>query len=204
MLDETRWNKLTAKLGGPGEEEAYFTRITAAYSEPSRCYHTSGHIAHCLREFDAVRHLANHPEEVEFAIWLHDAVYNPEAIDNEDQSAQLAIDILTSFGCSEPIIFRVRDLVLATREHCSTLETDQQLLLDIDLSILGQPPQLYQVYEDSVRAEYGWVSQAVYRTGRGEVLHSFLSRARIFQTVHFFDLYEQLARRNLKQALAML
>jgi len=72
MLDVIRWNNLMAKLGLAPKSNDPFDRLIEAYAEPHRHYHTAGHIAHCLREFDASRHLAAHPDEVEFALWLHD------------------------------------------------------------------------------------------------------------------------------------
>ena len=60
-----------------------YERITAMYAEPHRHYHNRQHIADCLTEFDHVREVAVEPDAVEFAIWFHDALYDPCAGDNE-------------------------------------------------------------------------------------------------------------------------
>jgi len=204
MLDPIRWNNLTAKLGLAPKSNDPFARLVEAYAEPHRHYHTAGHIAHCLREFDASRHLAAHPDEIEFALWLHDVVYDPKAQDNEEQSAQWATELLSACGCAIPVIARIESLILATKQHAASNDPDTSLLLDIDLSILGQPAAIFDQYETAVRAEYGWVPESAYKTGRHKVLCSFADQPHIFQTDRFYDLYEQPARCNLQRALAAL
>jgi len=204
MLDEIRWNNLMAKLGLSRTSNDPFDRLVEAYAEPHRHYHTAGHIAHCLREFDASRHLATHPDEVEFALWLHDVVYDPKAQDNEEQSAHWVVELLSACGCEAEVTARIENLILATKQHAASSDPDTRLLLDIDLSILGQPVAVYDQYESAVRAEYSWVPEPAYKTGRRKVLRSFADQPRIFQTDRFYDLYEQTARSNLQRALSVL
>ncbi len=59
-------------------------QLLSAYAEPHRHYHTQHHIAACLEALDAHRHCAERPEEVELAIWFHDAVYDTRRTDNEE------------------------------------------------------------------------------------------------------------------------
>jgi predicted metal-dependent HD superfamily phosphohydrolase len=202
MLDETRWNNLVSGLCERLVQDEYFSALAAAYSEPHRHYHNTSHIEHCLREFDSTRTLAEHPEAVEFAIWLHDAVYNPRDDDNEEKSAKWAADVLASLGCTQTVVVRVADLILATKHHVPLHDPDARLIVDIDLSILGQPPDVYDNYEESIRAEYAWATAATYRVGRWRVLRGFSQRFRIFQTDRFFTLYEKQARQNLARTVA--
>jgi predicted metal-dependent HD superfamily phosphohydrolase len=204
MLNETRWNNLISGLCGRPVGNDYFSALVAAYSEPHRHYHNATHIEHCLREFDSTRTMAEHREEVEFAIWLHDAVYNPRVNDNEEKGAEWAADILASLGCTEAVLFRVKDLILATKHQAAAQNPDARLLADVDLSILGQDPDVYDNYEKSVRAEYDWASAVTYRIGRSKTLRSFIERSRIFQTDRYFALYEKQARQNLSKAIAAL
>jgi len=99
MLDEERWNKLVKRLAGNPPPKSSFSRIMAAYSESHRFYHTFTHIEHCLSEFDEVKGLVESPDEVEYAIWLHDMVYDTHASDNEEKSAEIAKGMLFEASC---------------------------------------------------------------------------------------------------------
>src|SRR5207253_2303756 len=115
------------------------------YAEPHRHYHNQRHIADCLAEFDAVRRLAKQPEALELALWFHDAVYDPKATDNEEQSAALAKRCLE--GARQPDLARtVAELVMATKLHGADADPDAALVVDMDLSILGQNETRFAEY----------------------------------------------------------
>jgi predicted metal-dependent HD superfamily phosphohydrolase len=100
-------------------------------------------------------------------------------------------------------IARVRRLILATA-HAANAETpDEALLLDIDLSILGADDSTFDEYDRAIRVEYEWVPDEAYRAARTNVLHGFLKRDRIFQTVAYRQ-QEAAARRNIERALERL
>jgi len=204
MLDNIRWNNLLLRLTGSVPLPDVFDRLVTAYSEPLRHYHTASHIEHCLAEFDAVANLCESPDEVEFGIWLHDVVYNPRASDNEEQSARIAGEILAKMDCSPNLITTIRELILATRHIHPPPTPDARLLVDIDLSILGQPPDVFERYERAIRSEYSWVSEESYRIGRSRVLRSFLDKSAIYCTDGFEKKYGQQARENIMKALAVL
>src|SRR5687767_3464338 len=92
---DTLWQSAHATVS-PG----WYEKLTAAYAEPHRHYHNQQHIAECLAEFDQARHLARDPVAVELALWFHDAVYDPKAADNEEQSAALAKRCLSEAGAN--------------------------------------------------------------------------------------------------------
>lgn len=94
-------------------------------------------------------------------------------------------------------------MILATSHHV-TRELDDQLMLDIDLSILGREPAAFLEYEDQVRREFSWVPEHAFRAGRLKVLSGFLERPRIFSTVELHADYEQQARANLEMSVARL
>jgi predicted metal-dependent HD superfamily phosphohydrolase len=202
-LDQPRWLELWSRLGGR-DGEAPFSRLVAAYAEPQRAYHTAEHICECLAELDLTRNLAEHPDEVEGALWFHDAVYMPGATDNEARSAKLAGTELTAGLVPPETTSRIAGLILATRHSGPAGLPDERLTCDVDLSVLGREPAVFDEYERRIRREYGWVPEPLYRRGRASVLAEFLRRPSIYQTDPFRQRYELSARANLTRQLAQL
>jgi predicted metal-dependent HD superfamily phosphohydrolase len=58
---------------------------------------------------------------------------------------------------------RIVKLVLASRHDAPPHGRDAALLVDIDLAILGSPPERFERYERGVRLEYGHVPEKAYR-----------------------------------------
>jgi predicted metal-dependent HD superfamily phosphohydrolase len=200
-LDRQRWLELWSRLGAQGSGASIFARLAAAYAGPERAYHTAEHIRDCLAELDLSRDLAQHPDEIEAALWFHDAVYRPGAADNEDQSAELARTTLSSGAVPQVVADRTAALVLATRHAGIASAPDEQLTCDIDLSILGREPAIFDAFERQIRREYAWVPEPMYRHERSAVLSGFLRRPSIYQTDQFRQRYEALARANLQRLL---
>lgn len=180
-----------------------FEQLYAAYTEAGRYYHTDRHVTECLTVFAAVRDQAEHPAEIDVAIWFHDAVYDTHKSDNEAQSAAWAQAVLDAAGASGDTSRRISQLILATRTHEAN-DADARLMLDVDLAILGTPEPTFEAYDAAIRQEYAWVPEAQYRSGRGRILQDFLDRAAIFRTAHFHDRYEAQARVNLQRKIVEL
>ncbi len=179
--------------------------LQTAYAQPQRFYHTQQHLQECLSLLAEVEHLAKQPAELALALYFHDAVYNPQANDNEAQSAAWAMQVLTQCQAQETLIQRIKNLIMATQHHTVTEDdTDGQLLLDIDLAILGQETARFNEYEQQIRQEYAWVSEQDFKSGRAAVLQSFLQREWIYQTDYFRGRLEQQARLNIQTALVSL
>jgi len=141
------------------------------------------------------------PPALEMALWFHDAIYDPRAKDNEEESARLAEKHLLTAGAPTGFIESVRALVLATRHHDPSLHRDAPIMVDIDLSILGKPRGRFDEYERQIRHEYDWVPEPAFRTGRSAILQAFLARPHLYATDLFRDKYEVLARENLAHSL---
>jgi len=180
------------------------TELLARYAEPHRAYHTQQHLAECLALFDEIRVHAEQPAEIEIALWFHDAVYDVHRHDNEARSADWARTALLQAGAASDAADRVAALVMATRHSFAPQTPDEQLLVDIDLAILGAAPARFDEYERQVRAEYAHVAEADFRAGRARVLAGFLARPRLYATQPFHDALEQRARENLGRSLAAL
>ena len=173
------------------------------YSEPHRKYHTLQHLDACFAHLAAVRHEAAHPEEVELALWFHDAVYEIRGANNEQRSAAWARDAMLAAGASLGAAQRVHALVMSTCHNALPQTPDQAILLDVDLAILGAPPAQFDVYEAQVRAEYAAVPEPLFRSRRRRILQQFLARERIFHTTHFSRRLEAGARANLRRSISL-
>jgi predicted metal-dependent HD superfamily phosphohydrolase len=195
---------LWSRLKASGNAQQILGKLTALYTQPHRAYHNLDHILNMQRELERGRVLCAHPDEVEFAIWLHDAIYDPKAKDNEEQSAELAVEILNGAQVGADIGQRVRALILATKHAAAPSDPDACVLVDADLSILGKPAAEFDAYETAIRKEYAWVPDDQFRTGRSAILRHFLARPRIFSTAPFFEAYEQPARANLARSIKAL
>ena len=180
-------------------------RLRRCYAEPHRHYHSLVHIEALQRWFSPHRTIAQAPALIDVAIWFHDAAYDTRRQDNEQRSAVMAAEALAALGWPAAAIERVTTLVLATQHHdADPLDADAWLFLDLDLSVLGQSVARYAAYADAVRAEYAWVDDGAYRSGRARVLQSFLARERIYRTPLLHDAWEAAARLNLRAELAAL
>jgi predicted metal-dependent HD superfamily phosphohydrolase len=193
------------------EIDRIFQLLIAAYTQPDRHYHNLNHIHHLLtilKRFDRENspnsaHLQD-SSSVILAAWFHDFVYDPQAADNEIQSAKAATKLLANLHVSLDLD-RIARLILATQGHqIDPDDADLCMFLDADLAILGTDPVRYAAYRRSIRREYDWVDEASYRTGRSRVLASFLQRDRLYYTDLLFDELEAIARVNLQQEIKLL
>jgi predicted metal-dependent HD superfamily phosphohydrolase len=203
LLLEHWWGCFTAlRLRGSGD--ALFTDILERYSEPHRAYHTRQHLEECFNAFEDAHNLAHPPGAVGLALFYHDAIYDTHARDNEEKSAELARQMLAGLGADASLLAYVTDLILVTR-HAAMPETpDQQLVVDIDLSILGTHRERFDEYERQIRQEFSWVDEALFRAVRTKILQEFLARPAIYSTAGFHDRFERQARENLERSIAAL
>lgn len=183
--------------------------LKARYAEAHRSYHTWDHVDVLLTLFHAHNQQFDDPGRVLWALYWHDAIYDPTAADNEAQSAQL----LRADAKAELSAERLGDaagIIEATHKHLVPadappgLRRDLTLFLDMDLSILGQAASVFDDYETAIRFEYAFVDEAVYRHARAAVLSRFLERERLYFNDMFADLWEHAARANLKRSIAAL
>jgi predicted metal-dependent HD superfamily phosphohydrolase len=180
--------------------------LEAAYAEPHRRYHDRRHIERCLALLEALAVLTEGERRVlGWAIWWHDAVYDPAAAENEARSADMAKAGLRELGASLHEREEVARLIRLTAGH-EVEEGDRlgEMVVSIDLSILGASEADYDEYARNVRAEYAHVSDELWRVGRAQVLQRFLGTPVIFPDPDFRARYEARARENMARELASL
>lgn len=180
-----------------------FDVIHTLYASDGRHYHTPAHIEHCLSRFDMCRNHMDHPDEVELALWYHDAVYDPRATDNEERSAELFVGHAAQ-DFDPQAVRRIQELILYTTHRELPTENDQKLMVDIDLSGFGLPWEDFARDSRAVRAEFTHMSDAEFYGGQIRFLNSLVARDRFFASDFFYQRYEQQARENVDRTLKRL
>lgn len=195
------WDRIWQGIGGLGESHDLMTLILEHYSESHRHYHTLQHLKECLFLSEKFSDLSENSFIVEIALWFHDAIYDIKMSNNEERSAAFAAIELKQRGIAPEIIQRISQLILITQHSAQPQTSDEMILTDIDLAILGATNSRFIQYEQQVRREYDWVPESVYQVKRREVLEGFLSRDCIYNTPTFRDIYEHRARINLLNSI---
>jgi predicted metal-dependent HD superfamily phosphohydrolase len=199
-----RWNALSARVGAfahAADADVTFDMVTSLYATPRREHHNLDHIAACLAVFDGVRMLAEDRDAVEFALWMHDAVYQPERPDNEARSADAAGMIAALLGCAPDFVERVRGFILATRHDGAPAPGDAALVADIDLAELGGEWGAYDRYTQRIRREFGFASDEMFAQGRAAFLERMLAKKWVYATGYFRKEFEARARENMAREL---
>lgn len=198
---DAHWRAAWSAMGIDTQPIALLDALLVRYAEPHRRYHTLQHLGECLDAFERERAHAQRPGEVALGLWFHDAVYDLQAHDNEAQSADWARDALRAAGVDADAAQRVHDLIMATKHDAQPTDADARLLVDIDLSILGAPPERFAEYEQQIRAEYAHVPPEVFEPRRRLILAHFLARDPLYQTPGMQARCEAQARINLRGAI---
>lgn len=207
-IPSTTKNKMSFPL-------VFRSQLTTLYCEPHRHYHNLAHIQHCWREWTDYMEWEQREEEltgkeqmiIEYAIWFHDAIYDPYAHtgQNEKESAELAANELWKLGdIYRDIHIDVYNMIMLTANHEDAETLAQKVFLDIDLAILGARPELYDRYAENIRKEYSLVEQKQYAHGRTRILQGILKFDRIYHTTYFHQKYEAQARENIQKEITQL
>jgi len=199
-MDKTSWLKLMTRLDF-GDNIETFNKLLAKYNEKHRHYHNVNHIEAVLKHLEKNKHLAKDYKAIELALWFHDAIYKVFSSSNELDSANWARDFLQNNGVENAFIDKVHTLIMATLHDASPVDSDEKLMVDIDLSILGSTPNTYHLFEGWIRKEYKLVPSLIYKKKRKEILTKFLDRKRIYSHEYFYEKLENNARKNISQAI---
>jgi len=181
-------------LAGEGAD-ALGEALIAAWGEPQRRYHDQSHLTWLLEEADRRAALIRDPAFIGYAIWFHDAIYQPGAADNEPLSADWAREAISD----APLAARVAEVIEMTKKHHEgDADGDAALFLDMDIAILGAPRAAYRAYAAGVRAEFAAFADALYAAGRGHFLDQQLALPRLFRTDVYQAELAEAARANME------
>ena len=190
MLD--RWLALIARVTETPRHDAaraVFDDLHTRYTAADRRYHDIHHINDCLQLFDKGRALVRNPmpSSLRSGSMMRSMTATNPTMRRPARAWRIR---LMQLGVPRATRQSVCDLILATQHNAPPADPDAALLVDIDLSILGEPAPKFDAYEAGVRFEYAWVTESAFRAGRSQVLQSFLDRPRIFTTDYFGAAFE--------------
>lgn len=203
MIKEEFLNAVNAYHSADDKTTLLWQEVETHYTDKSRHYHTLIHIESLVRELLPLKSSFRNWHVVVFAIVYHDIIYKASKNNNEEMSAELAIERLEGIAFPPEWVRRCRDFILATKKH-ERMDDEIDLFTDADLSILGSETDSYQIYTKQIRKEYSLYPDLLYKPGRKKVLLHFLSMQHIYKSQFFRDKYESAARRNLQDELERL
>ena len=198
-----KWHDLAQTLSLPAAlSDVILAELQAGYGETGRHYHTDRHIVSLLDR--AVGLDFRDGEIAQLAIFFHDLVYDPLRNDNERRSAEVMTQRLSDHVSANKLD-KATAIIEATASHQPTGDADTDLVLDLDMGILGQPWPIYETYARGVMAEYlPYTGEAAWRQGRVSLfIDPTLARGKIFITDHFKP-FDDRAMENLQREKAWL
>lgn len=182
----------------------FWKEIREGYTTRKRHYHTLNHVSDMLKTAETYQDHLEDPIAIQYSIFYHDLVYSITRKDNELKSAEIAQKRMIELGIPDWRIAKTYNQIMATQHNAKPSDSDMCFLIDIDLQVLGQLPETYDVYANNIRKEYSIYPAFMYNKGRKKVLSSFLERERIYHTESFFEKFESQARQNLQRELKSL
>lgn len=192
--------------------ERLYQYLEAMYNRSG--YHTLSHIQDCLSMLDRCRIFfldIKNIKTIEFSLWLHDAVYYPGDSNNEIESANLAETMIRDLSQNAAYWIDMQDvrrLILATVPFQNSSLKDEQIISDIDLSILGSDADVYERYVQSIYDEFMHIDDFFVK--RKLFLKNFLQSTKgfqkfiIFQTDIMRNMFEYTARVNIDREIQLL
>lgn len=203
-MDDLRgeWAALCERMTLAAADDLW-REIAVAYGEAQRHYHTLTHIAAVTRDWREARGQFSDPDAALLALVFHDLIYDPARADNEAKSAE-RLRVLLADSLDVHRLSRAEMHIVATKSHAHTDDKDTNLVLDIDMAILGAAQADYLAYAENVAREYLPVyGLDAYAAGRANLfLRPTLTRGPIFLTEAFAGREDQ-ARRNLAEELEL-
>jgi len=181
--------------------------IHQQYAGPGRFYHTISHVADCLSKLDAVELDSDSRKVAELALIWHDAVYVPGSSENELVSARMLDAVSATFD--EPWLGAHAHVAILATEHGVGYNgaygnRTVDAVVDIDLSILGEPEATYRHYVEDIRREYAHVSDEAWRVGRSGFLKGMIARPVLYSLPEMRERFDARARDNMAAELARL
>ena len=127
-----RWQRLVREVPTERITSDWWLVLERRHSEPQRHYHTLEHLAELFSFLDSPfgADIAPHRRPlVEFAIFFHDAVYEPTSRTNEEDSEVLWRRFAAEAGLSSLVTSTVSDWILWTKAQCAARRSNRRRTL---------------------------------------------------------------------------
>lgn len=184
------------------------------YSQKNRSYHNLEHITHCFSELKLIE---NNLSETDYfklfmAILGHDVIYGAKNNEKTDEvlSAEFLMTQAHNFFDFKQTqfseLFLDSSILIEATQHQiqnSNKTNLTDILISIDLAILGQNEAIYSNYCNNIRQEYSHIQLNDYQIGRSKALKTFIDKEKIFPST-LFQHYESKARVNLGKEILSL
>ncbi|XP_055629451.1 uncharacterized protein LOC129770560 [Toxorhynchites rutilus septentrionalis] len=178
--------------------DKWFTKLKAQYSQPSRHYHNEEQMMikkaeHLLNGASVCLQLAALFQYYHFDAGKDCVKENCDALREFFADANLDNKALL-----DNVLRLLGDVGI---ESSDLPEEDVLYFQDLDLFILGCPPEDYKVYRELLRKEYSTVETGSYNKMRLKVLQVFNRIPFIYSTKEFNDRYENTAKINIESEI---
>jgi len=206
------WRQIE-RAHAPGAYEA----LDAAYSQPHRSYHSWAHIDELLAGLERFHSLATRPDLIAAAIFWHDAVHLARDPDGKIRSDRQNVrDSVAAFRRHTLLeggeAQAVEDLVMATSDHVGAraqtehypgFSDDLDLFVDLDLSPLAAPWEVFAANTQKIRSESIGVEEAEFAANQSKMLEGLATGdAPVFRRAETRAVWDATARVNLARCIA--
>src|SRR5688500_3409323 len=98
----------------PAQVRKLWEELEEAYTAAGRHYHNLEHLQNILARLTEVKDSLSDPDSILFALFYHDIVYVINGKENEEKSAELAVQRMKEVGISGEMQSRIASLIHAT------------------------------------------------------------------------------------------
>jgi predicted metal-dependent HD superfamily phosphohydrolase len=188
-------------------------------SRPDRLYHGVGHLETLWRRhrlYSGRVGLGTPAVDtlVACAIAYHDSVFDFSKSDNEDRSADYWLEVSANSAVPDRDREWVAKTIRATKDHLGYAPNSKKSgvaarlrerarlwVLDLDLTPLGEPPDIFKANTRLLRNENKHLSDKEWESGLSAFRDRFLAAPQIYRFPELSEIYDASARRNLAHSL---
>ncbi|WP_165547053.1 PQQ-binding-like beta-propeller repeat protein [Kribbella sindirgiensis] len=173
--------------------------LAGRYVEKWRVAYRDRYLVDVLTALEPLEQLCTDPAAVRLAAWFHRAEHTRANTEQQDAeaSAQLAEELLPTYGVTAVRTAEVARLVRLTGDRAQVHDANADVLLDAVDAVLADSQ--YSTFASELRRDTRFDAEA-----RREQLRTMLASERIYRTQRAHERYDEAARANLTSELELL